>query len=232
MEVAYLGGLPLVSVRPSTPGDWRFKAKYAIDRIVAAVALVLCAPMLAAIAIGVRVSIGRPVVFRQLRVGCDGQCFEMLKFRSMRGEESPEEDELPDDVAPGGAGEPDRSTRFGSFIRRYSLDELPQLVNVVRGEMSLIGPRPERPKFVEMFSNRVYRYNDRHRVKSGITGWAQVHGLRGRTSLSDRVEWDNWYIENWSPWLDVKIALMTFRYFPVNRATSGATFSTSPPRLK
>ena len=94
-------------------------------------------------------------------------------------------------------------------MRRSSLDELPQLWNVLRGEMSLVGPRPERPEFVELFRRDIERYSDRHRVKSGITGWAQVHGLRGKTSLTDRVEWDNYYIENWSLWLDVKILLMT-----------------------
>jgi lipopolysaccharide/colanic/teichoic acid biosynthesis glycosyltransferase len=106
---------------------------------------------------------------------------------------------------------------MGTFLRRTSLDELPQLLNVLKGDMSLVGPRPERPDFARLFERNVYRYGDRHRVKSGITGWAQVHGLRGKTSLSDRVEWDNYYIENWSLWLDVKILLMTLwavrRYF-------------------
>jgi lipopolysaccharide/colanic/teichoic acid biosynthesis glycosyltransferase len=109
-------------------------------------------------------------------------------------------------MAPGGAAEaPELVTRFGAFLRATSLDELPQLLNVLRGEMSLVGPRPERPEFVEVFEENVHRYFDRHRVKAGITGWAQVNGLRGRTSLSDRVEWDNFYIDNASPWLDLKI---------------------------
>jgi len=102
-----------------------------------------------------------------------------------------------------------RVTRVGRWLRRFSLDELPQLLNVVRGDMSLIGPRPELGTFVRLFEEAVHRYGDRHRVKSGITGWAQVHGLRGNTSLADRVEWDNYYIENWSLWLDMKIAVMT-----------------------
>ena len=142
----------------------------------------------------------------------------MLKFRSMRARAAPVEVlELPPDTAPGGVEGDDRRTALGTFMRRTSLDELPQLLNVLKGDMSLIGPRPERPDFARLFGENVYRYNDRHRVKSGITGWAQVHGLRGKTSLKDRVEWDNHYIENWSLWLDVKIVLLTFlavgRYF-------------------
>ena len=148
--------------------------------------------------------------FRQPRVGRDGNEFEMLKFRSMRASAEPlVVPDLPHDTAPGGIEGDDRRTRFGTFLRRTSLDELPQLLTVLKGDMSLIGPRPERPDFVRLFEDNVYRYGDRHRVKSGITGWAQVHGLRGKTSLTDRVEWDNFYIENWSLWLDVKILLMT-----------------------
>jgi lipopolysaccharide/colanic/teichoic acid biosynthesis glycosyltransferase len=135
----------------------------------------------------------------------------MLKFRTMWEPDQLEEGsfELPDDTAPGGVEGDDRRTPFGALLRRTSIDELPQLLNVLKGDMSLIGPRPERPQFVGLFERSVYRYQDRHRVKSGITGWAQVHGLRGRTSLADRVEWDNYYIENWSLWLDLKILLLT-----------------------
>jgi lipopolysaccharide/colanic/teichoic acid biosynthesis glycosyltransferase len=114
-------------------------------------------------------------------------------------------------TAPGGVEGIDRRTPIGKFMRRTSLDELPQLVNVFRGEMSLVGPRPERPEFAELFEHDVLRYGERLRVKSGITGWAQVNGLRGQTSLHDRVEWDNYYIENWSLWLDLKILLLTVR---------------------
>jgi lipopolysaccharide/colanic/teichoic acid biosynthesis glycosyltransferase len=165
------------------------------------------------------VTMGRPVMFRQRRIGMDDREFEIRKFRTMKSEGvAVEEAELPAtlpevmlerDLAPGGVETADRRTRFGRFLRRTSMDELPQLFNVLRGEMSLIGPRPERPEFARRFNRAVYRYPDRHRVKSGITGWAQVHGLRGKTSLSDRVEWDNYYIENWSLWLDLKILLMT-----------------------
>jgi exopolysaccharide biosynthesis polyprenyl glycosylphosphotransferase len=210
-----LGGLPLVSVRPSDPRGWQFAVKYALDRVFAMLAIVLVSPFMLAAALGVLLTMGRPVLFSQRRVGMDGREFEILKFRTMKSEGAPSLDrELPvrmlkRDVAPGGVERRDRRTRLGSFLRRTSMDELPQLFNVLRGEMSLIGPRPERPEFVREFDREVYRYPDRHRVKSGITGWAQIHGLRGKTSLSDRVEWDNYYIENWSPWLDLKIALTT-----------------------
>jgi lipopolysaccharide/colanic/teichoic acid biosynthesis glycosyltransferase len=117
---------------------------------------------------------------------------------------------LAQDTAPGGVEGEDRRTPVGRVLRRSSLDELPQLINVLRGEMSMIGPRPERPEFVELFKQDIVRYGDRHRVKSGITGWAQVHGLRGQTSLAERVEWDNYYIANWSLGLDVKILALTF----------------------
>ena len=120
-----------------------------------------------------------------------------------------DEEALERGLAPGGVEGPDRRSRFGAFLRRSSLDELPQLLNVLRGEMSVIGPRPERHAYASLFEDRVRRYAERHRVKSGITGWAQVHGLRGRTSLADRVEYDNYYIESWSLWLDVKILLLT-----------------------
>ena len=162
------------------------------------------------IAAAIKVTSAGPVFYRDRRVGVGEREFEMLKFRTMRAPMEPVTlPDLPHDTAPGGVEGDDRRTRFGTFLRRTSLDELPQLLNVVRGEMSLIGPRPERPDFVRLFERNVHRYGERHRVKSGITGWAQVHGLRGKTSLSDRVEWDNYYIENWSLWLDVKILLMT-----------------------
>ena len=211
LDVDHLGGLPLLRARRSDPKGLQFAFKYIVDRIVAALLLLLTLPLFAALALGVRLSVGSPVLFRQRRVGLDGREFEMLKFRSMRaGEGLALVPDLPADTAPGGVEGDDRRTRFGSFLRRTSLDELPQLLNVLRGEMSLVGPRPERPEFVRLFERNVYRYGERHRVKSGITGWSQVNGLRGKTSLSDRVEWDNWYIENWSLWLDVKILLGTF----------------------
>jgi exopolysaccharide biosynthesis polyprenyl glycosylphosphotransferase len=212
VTVEHIGGLPIVSAHPANPRGWQFAVKYAVDRVAAALALVLVLPILAGAALATWLSLGRPLFFRQVRVGRDGRPFEMLKFRSMRAgalEDAVAALELPPDTAPGGVEGADRRTRVGSILRRTSIDELPQLLNVLKGEMSLVGPRPERPEFVGLFEESVYRYTDRHRVKAGITGWAQVHGLRGKTSLADRVEWDNYYIENWSLWLDVKIALLT-----------------------
>jgi exopolysaccharide biosynthesis polyprenyl glycosylphosphotransferase len=209
VRIDFIGSLPLVAIEPTNPRAWRFTVKYAVDRVLAAILLVLVAPLFAAIAVAVWISLGRPVLFRQPRVGRDGRVFDMLKFRTMNGGHVPVVEELPPDTAPGGVEGDDRRTRVGRFLRRSSLDELPQFVNVVRGEMSLVGPRPERPEFAERFERSVHRYSDRNRLKAGITGWAQIHGLRGKTSLADRAEWDNYYIDNWSVWLDFKILVLT-----------------------
>jgi exopolysaccharide biosynthesis polyprenyl glycosylphosphotransferase len=213
LTVDHLGGLPVIAARAPNPRGVEFAIKYAADRMLAAVLLLLAAPVMIAGALAVLLTLGRPVFFRQRRVGRDGREFEMLKFRSMHNQRTDGHEfdfKLPPDTAPGGVEGDDRRTALGAFIRKVSIDELPQLLNVLKGDMSLIGPRPERPEFVGLFEQSVYRYGDRHRVKSGITGWAQVNGLRGKTSLADRVEWDNYYIENWSLWLDLKIALLTF----------------------
>jgi exopolysaccharide biosynthesis polyprenyl glycosylphosphotransferase len=211
MAMERIGSLPLLGLRTADPKGGLFRVKYAIDRLVAMVLLVALAPVLLVIALAVKLSSRGPVLFGQRRVGRDGQAFDIYKFRSMRLAEDPESVRvlLKPGMAPGGVEGSDRRTWIGRLLRRTSLDELPQLLNVVRGEMSLIGPRPERPEFVALFGQDLHRYDDRHRVKSGITGWAQVHGLRGQTSIADRVDWDNFYIENWSPWLDVRIMLMT-----------------------
>jgi lipopolysaccharide/colanic/teichoic acid biosynthesis glycosyltransferase len=150
-----------------------------------------------------------PVLFRQRRVGRDGRAFDLLKFRTMREARGAGEFEPPEGCAPGGVEGNDRRTKVGRHLRELSLDELPQFINVLRGDMSIVGPRPERPLFVKRFATEVDRYHDRHRVRSGITGWAQVHGLRGQTPIADRVEWDNWYIQNWSLRLDLRIVALT-----------------------
>jgi exopolysaccharide biosynthesis polyprenyl glycosylphosphotransferase len=212
LTVESVGGLPLLAAYRPNPKGWQFAVKYAIDRLVAAALLVIVSPLLVLVTAAVALEEGSPILFRQRRVGLDGREFEMLKFRTMRAPEPTElvEALLPrGDIAPGGVEGVDRRTRLGGILRMTSIDELPQLINVLRGDMSLVGPRPERPEFARMFAELVHRYGDRHRVKAGITGWAQVHGLRGKTSISDRAEWDNYYIESWSLWLDLKILLMT-----------------------
>jgi exopolysaccharide biosynthesis polyprenyl glycosylphosphotransferase len=237
-----VGGMPLLSFSSVSPRGGRFALKHGLDRVLAAFLLLALAPVLACVALAVRLSSPGPVLFRQRRVGRDGVPFDLYKYRSMRepaalpstaedaGTSDSTEpfaaaaDEQPGrasahegarvawlggDTAPGGREGVDRLTAVGRVMRRLGLDELPQLLNVLRGEMSLVGPRPERPEFVELFRQELARYGDRHRVKSGITGWAQVHGLRGNTSLAERVEWDNYYIAHWSFGLDLKILLLT-----------------------
>ena len=209
-----VGGLPLLSFAAIDPKGMQFTVKHALDRVLAAVMLIVFSPLLIGAAIAVKLSSPGPILFKQRRVGRDGRVFDFYKFRSMR-EAPPQPDSgafeflLAGDVAPGGVEGEDRRTPVGRFLRSTSLDELPQLFNVLRGDMSLVGPRPERPEFVELFRNDIIRYGDRHRVKSGITGWAQVHGLRGQTSLAERVEWDNYYIAHWSLGLDLKILALT-----------------------
>jgi exopolysaccharide biosynthesis polyprenyl glycosylphosphotransferase len=214
IDVEHLGGIPLLRSQPSDPRSWEFSVKYALDRVIAALLLILFLPLLAVIALAVRITSRGPILYRQQRISIDGRAFEMFKFRTMHGDEH-RDGHWDAQWAAGLLDEgrratgTDRRTRVGRVLRRLSLDELPQLFNVLRGDMSIVGPRPERTAYAHNFSERVYRYGDRLRVKSGLTGWAQVHGLRGQTSLADRVEWDNYYIENWSLWLDFEIMLLT-----------------------
>ena len=168
-------------------------------------------PVLAAIAAGVKLSTPGPVFYRQRRVGKDGRCFDMLKFRSMSGAQ-PDACFVPAaGLAPGGIEGIDRRTPLGKLLRRTSLDELPQLLNVLRGEMALVGPRPERPEFVERFADEVPGYAERHQMRPGMTGLAQVRGLRGKTSIVERAAADAEYIRDWSLMLDVKVLLLTVR---------------------
>jgi exopolysaccharide biosynthesis polyprenyl glycosylphosphotransferase len=205
-----LGGTPLVGLRSVHPKGWQFAVKHIFDRLAGALLILIFSPLMAGIALAVRVSSPGPIVFRQRRVGRDGTVFDLYKFRSMRMPDAAATGFRPGEgSAPGGVEGTDRRTLIGRLLRRTSLDELPQFFNVLRGDMSLVGPRPERPEFVELFESDIKRYGDRHRVKSGVTGWAQVHGLRGQTSLSDRIEWDNYYIEHWSLGLDIKTLALT-----------------------
>ncbi len=208
-RIEHLGGVPLMVLTRVDPRGWQFALKHAFDRTAALLGLVLISPLLIGLALAVKLSSPGPVFFSQERIGRDGKVFGCLKFRTMRPAPAVASFEPQTGVAPGGVEGEDRRTWIGKFMRKFSLDELPQLINVLRGQMSLVGPRPERPEFVELFEMHVRRYGQRHRVKAGMTGWAQVHGLRGQTSIADRAEWDNYYIDNWSLLLDFKILLLT-----------------------
>jgi exopolysaccharide biosynthesis polyprenyl glycosylphosphotransferase len=203
-----VGGLPLIGLRPTLRNGAAMRVKRAVDVGCAGLGLVIGAPVLAAIALAVFLDSPGPILYRQRRLGRDGRVFDVLKFRSM-GPEASASFVPAAGSAPGGVEGVDRRTRVGRFLRRSSLDELPQLVNILRGDMSLVGPRPERPEYAVAFARDVNRYDDRLRVRSGLTGWAQVCGLRGQTSIEDRVEWDNYYIEHWSLGLDAQILLRT-----------------------
>lgn len=205
-----IGGLPLLVLPHTNPRGWQFLVKDVMDRGLTGLGLLVISPIFLTLALLVRLSSPGPILFKQKRVGRNGKPFDCYKFRSMRPpRESDAKFELKEGAAPGGVEGVDRRTRIGKIMRQTSLDELPQLLNVLKGDMSLVGPRPERPEFVELFEAQIRRYGERHRVKAGVTGWAQVHGLRGQTSIADRAEWDNYYIENWSLWLDIKILLLT-----------------------
>ena len=196
-------GMPFIHLRESPLYGWNRLAKRVFDFLFSATVLAVLWPVLLLLAAAVKVSSRGPVFYRQERMGLDGRRFEMLKFRTMDADAEVRSGPVwarPSDQ---------RRTGLGAFLRRLSLDELPQFWNVLRGDMSVVGPRPERPVFVERFRQTVPGYMLRHKVKSGITGWAQVNGLRGNTSLEKRIQYDIEYIERWSVWLDFKIIAMT-----------------------
>jgi Undecaprenyl-phosphate glucose phosphotransferase len=198
-----LDGVPVINVNDVPLQGFNSIVKRAIDVVLSAVALVVLAIPLGIIALLVRMTSRGPVLYRQERMGLDGKPFAIVKFRSMH-------DDAERETGPVWARKDDpRVTPFGSFLRRANLDELPQLWNVLRGDMSIVGPRPERPHFVEQFKHRIPQYMLRHKVKAGLTGWAQVNGWRGNTPLEKRIEYDLYYIENWSVRLDLKIMWLT-----------------------
>ena len=202
VSIGDLGGLPLLTVRDIALRGWRRTAKRLMDMVGAAAGLVLISPLMMLMAVLVKLDSRGPVFYAQERMGLDARPFRMLKFRSMRQDAEA--------YGPGWTVEDDpRVTRLGRIIRRLNVDELPQLVNVLVGEMSLVGPRPERPVYVNQFRRSIPRYMDRHWEKAGMTGWAQVNGLRGDTSIVERTKYDLWYIENWSLLLDGKILIRT-----------------------
>jgi Undecaprenyl-phosphate glucose phosphotransferase len=203
VSIGDMGGLPLLTVRDIALRGWKLTLKRAVDLAITAIGLVFLSPMLVLVSLAIKLDSPGPVFYAQERMGLDAKPFWCLKFRSMRSDAEAR--------GPGWTTENDpRVTRLGKLIRRFSIDELPQLINVLLGDMSLVGPRPERPIYVEQFRRSIPRYMERHREKAGLTGWAQVNGLRGDTSIAERTKYDLWYIENWSLWLDFKIMLRTF----------------------
>ena len=202
VNIGDLGGLPLLTIRDVALQGWMLALKRSMDVMVSVVALILSSPLMLFTAILIKLESPGPVFYTQERMGLDARPFKIIKFRSMRhdAESSGPGWTRPDDP---------RKTKLGNFIRSTNLDEFPQFVNVLIGDMSLVGPRPERPVYVEQFRQSIPRYMDRHREKAGLTGWAQVNGLRGDTSIAERTKYDLWYIENWSLWLDIKIILRT-----------------------
>lgn len=202
-SVEQVAGIPIVNLSSTSIAGTDRLLKEIEDRVLATIFLILASPLLVSIAIGVKLSSPGPVLYRQTRVTWGGQPFEMLKFRSMPVDA--EQKTGPVWARPGES----RATRFGALLRKTSLDELPQFINVLKGEMSIVGPRPERPHFIEEFKEEVPMYMRKHLVKGGITGWAQVNGWRGQTSIKRRIEHDIYYIENWSIGFDLKIMLLT-----------------------
>jgi exopolysaccharide biosynthesis polyprenyl glycosylphosphotransferase len=202
VSISDLAGLPLLTMRDVALRGWHLAVKRVVDVLGSAIGLIVLSPLMMLTALLIKLESPGPAFYVQERMGLDANSFPMIKFRSMRA-----------DAEASGPGwttpEDPRRTRLGSVIRRFSLDELPQLINVLLGDMSLVGPRPERPVYVEQFRESIPRYMDRHREKAGITGWAQVNGLRGDTSIAERTKYDLWYIENWSLLLDLRIILRT-----------------------
>ncbi|MHC5040150.1 MAG: undecaprenyl-phosphate glucose phosphotransferase [Planctomycetota bacterium] len=196
-------GLPVHSLRESPLYGWNRVVKRFVDILFSGTFLLVFSPIYFFLALGVKLSSPGPVFYKQERMGLDGKVFPMLKFRSMRVDAEKETGAV-------WAREHDpRRTRFGTFLRKTSLDEIPQFINVFLGHMSVVGPRPERPVFIDQFKSSIPRYMLRHKMKAGITGWAQVNGWRGNTSLRKRIQYDLYYIEHWSLWLDIRIMFLT-----------------------
>jgi Undecaprenyl-phosphate glucose phosphotransferase len=198
-----LDGLPVIGLRENPHLGLNLLVKRALDVVLSLIALVLLSPVFLVIAVAIKLTSKGPIFYRQERCGLNGRPFNMLKFRSMRVDAENKTG------AVWAAKDDPRRTRLGTFLRQTSLDELPQIINVLRGDMSLVGPRPERPVFISKFSRSIPGYMSRHRVKAGITGWAQVNGWRGNTSLRKRIQYDLYYITHWTPWLDLRIMWLT-----------------------
>jgi Undecaprenyl-phosphate glucose phosphotransferase len=206
LRVREIEGIPFITIKSAAMSTWGRIFKRTFDIVVSSLLLILLLPLFLIIGLTIRLSSPGPVFFLQDRIGFDGKRFRIIKFRSMKAGADSEQQE----IRLGIKNDP-RRTGLGVFLRRTSIDELPQFINVLKGEMSLVGPRPERPDYVDQFKNFIPKYLDRHRVKTGMTGWAQVNGLRGDTSLENRIVYDLYYIEHWSFIFDLKILLRTIR---------------------
>ena len=205
LRVHELFGLPLLGVKDIPMSNWGRIAKRTLDVVFSGAVLFLFAPVAAVIAVLVRIESGNPIFYKQVRVGLEGEEFELYKFRTMRVDAETR-------TGPTWTKKNDpRVTRIGRLLRRFSIDEVPQFLNILKGDMSVVGPRPERPEFVSQFKNYVPKYLERHRLKTGLTGWAQVNGLRGEVPISERTKYDLYYIENWSLKLDIRIIFKTIR---------------------
>lgn len=198
-----IDGLPVIGLRESPHFGLNIVVKRAMDIVLSLLALLVVAPLMLLLAALIKLTSPGPVFYRQERCGLNGQTFQMLKYRSMRVDAEAETG------AVWASKDDPRRTRLGTFLRKTSLDELPQFLNVLKGDMSLVGPRPERPVFIRQFSKTIPNYMARHCVKAGLTGWAQVHGWRGNTSLRKRLQYDLYYITHWNPLLDIRILWMT-----------------------
>ncbi len=202
LNVDDVGGMPLLTVRDIALRGWKLSLKRLLDVFGSGMGLIFMSPLFLLTAYIIWRESKGPVFYTQIRMGLDGRPFPMIKFRSMRMDSEVQ--------GPGWTTENDpRVTRVGRFMRKTNWDEIPQLINVLLGHMSLVGPRPERPVYVMSFREQIPRYMERHREKAGMTGWAQIHGLRGDTSIAERTAYDLWYVENWSLWLDIKIIIRT-----------------------
>ncbi len=207
VNVDDIDGIPVIGLKESPLQSFNLFLKRAFDLILSAVLTIILSPLLLILSIAIKLNSKGPILYNQERIGENNKVFTIYKFRSMRMDAE-------EHTGPVWAQEKDpRRTKVGTFIRRMSFDELPQLLNILRGNMSLIGPRPERPFFVEQFKNDILGYMSRHRIKPGITGWAQVNGLRGNTSIAERTKYDLYYIENWSMAFDLKILVRTILEF-------------------
>ncbi|MCE3237210.1 MAG: wcaJ [Gammaproteobacteria bacterium] len=210
-SMTHLAGVPMINVRATPMVGINRIIKAIEDRMLAMIILLLISPLFLSLAMLVKITSKGPIFYKQKRMSWNGKEFSMLKFRTM-----PVDTEAKTGPVWAKAGET-RATWIGRFLRKTSLDELPQFINVLRGDMSIVGPRPERPIFVNQFKEQVPHYMQKHLVKAGITGWAQIHGWRGNTSLEKRIEYDLYYIKNWSLLLDIKIIFLTFFHGFINK---------------